>query len=57
MSKEGRFYRIRLKTGGVLDAVPAGSLADGMKNVPHKKGRVVHHIGPDIAQLWEDFIG
>jgi hypothetical protein len=32
MTKEGRFLRLRFKTGAVVDVVLAGSIASGVAN-------------------------
>ena len=56
MSREGRFFRVRFKTGAQIDAVPEGSLASGSKLVKvsgRKAG--LHFISPSIDRLWREY--
>lgn len=54
MSKEGRFYRVKFKTGERADLVPAGSLATGWSRL---KTSGIEQVLPDIGSLWQDFQG
>lgn len=51
MSKEGRFYRVHLKTGERVDLVPPGGLATGFSVLKKSVERGL----PDIERLWLDF--
>lgn len=50
-TKEARFYRIHWRTRGHVDAVPAGSLASGLKIASDG----VTIIEPSITKLWQEF--
>jgi hypothetical protein len=55
MSKEGRFIRVYFKTGGVVNLVPPGSLADGSEMVrPRKDGSPWQQVRPDLQRLWQE---
>lgn len=58
MSKAGRFLRVHFKTGGSIDLVPAGSLADGWELVStNDNGRQERQpVNPPIERLWRDFV-
>ncbi|MFO0904014.1 MAG: hypothetical protein U0939_13500 [Pirellulales bacterium] len=58
-TKEGRFYRVRFKTGAVVDLVPPGSLAAGWRLV-RGKGRTADRyelVAPAVGRLWQKFRG
>lgn len=52
-SKAGRFLRLHFKTGAVVDVVPPGSVASGMR-LEESGGRNGRWkmIGPDVDKLW-----
>ena len=56
MSREGRFFRIRFKTGVGINVVPLGSLASGEKLIHQgkEKGNWCF-VSPDMEELWREF--
>lgn len=55
MSKEGRFVRVRFKTGAVVDLVPPGSIASGVNLVPRRDKTAWVTVDPPVGRLWRDF--
>ncbi|QDS91878.1 hypothetical protein FF011L_06140 [Roseimaritima multifibrata] len=57
MSREGRFCRVRFRTGERQDLVPPGSLATGKAVLRGEdgKGMSVERTLPDLNGLWEEF--
>lgn len=55
-TKEGRFVRVRFKTGAVVELVPEGSLASGMKMVEDEEQQTGwRFVSPDLERHWQDF--
>jgi DNA invertase Pin-like site-specific DNA recombinase len=56
-SREGRFIRVRFKTGIEVDLAPDGSLAEGMILHPEEKDVVDQWlvIAPTFESLWNDY--
>ncbi|WP_153558529.1 hypothetical protein [Roseimaritima sediminicola] len=55
MSREGRVYRVRFRTGERVDLVPPGSLATGYTLLKEGNGKSLTVAGPDLDALWQAF--
>ncbi len=56
MSKEGRFLRVRFKTGAEVDLVPKGSLASGHELIQNSRRKAGwRFVSPGIDRLWRAF--
>jgi hypothetical protein len=55
MSKKGRLLRVHFKSGAMIDLVPPGSLASGLRV---KRGtKEATFMRPDVGKLWRQFGG
>ncbi len=58
MTKEGRFLRMRFKTGAKVDVVPTGSIASGYQLVQDSRRKAGwRFVSPDVDRLWREFAG
>lgn len=55
MTGRGRFVRVHFKSGSVVDLVPEGRLADGMKLVQDGRRKSGwRFVSPDLDRLWRE---
>ncbi len=55
MSKEGRFIRVYFRTGSVVNLVPTGSIASGVRLENTGANPKWASISPDLSDLWEEY--
>jgi hypothetical protein len=57
MSRDGRFVRVKFRTGRSVDLVPSGSIASGERllNPTPTTGDTWQFVTPDVQQLLDDF--
>jgi len=57
MSRQGRFLRVKFKTGRCLDLVPPGSVATG-QYATKRRGRSIEwrFTSPDLDKLWKAYL-
>lgn len=53
MSRQGRFIRVHFKSKAVVNLVPPGSIADGLRLAEDRKWEFVR---PDIDSLWRKYL-
>lgn len=55
-TKAGRYIRVHMASGAVFNAVPKGSLANGMEVVRDGRKRAGwRFVSPNIDQLWREW--